>query len=116
MQYVMITGPTVMIPGPRYAAPNRIVMLNNKLPLWYQIAQSLRSEIVGMRGKSSLRLPTEEQIAKRYGVSIITVRQALRTLEEEGLISRKRRFGTFVNPDALSHRPLRLLGALETVF
>ena len=91
-------------------------MLNNKLPLWYQIAQSLRSEIVGMRGKSSLRLPTEEQIAKRYGVSIITVRQALKTLEEEGLISRKRRLGTFVNPDALSHRPLKLLGALETVF
>ena len=92
------------------SAANRIVMLNHKLPFWYQIAQSLRSEIVGMRGKSSLRLPTEEQMAERYGVSIITVRQALRTLEEEGLISRKRRLGTFINPAALSHRPLKPRG------
>jgi GntR family transcriptional regulator len=91
-------------------------MLNNKLPLWYQIAQSLRSGIMGWRSPNSLRLPTETQIAQQYGVSIITVRQALKHLEDEGLIIRRRRLGTFVNPKALTHRPFKLLGGIEAVF
>jgi GntR family transcriptional regulator len=91
-------------------------MLNNNLPLWYQISQSLRSEIMTRRRDSSLRLPTEIQLAQQYGVSIITVRRALKSLEDEGLISRQRRNGTFINPEALRSRPLKLLGAVEAVF
>ncbi len=43
-------------------------------------------------------LPTEEQLARRYGVSRVTVRQALGVLERAGLLSRQRGRGTIVSP------------------
>jgi GntR family transcriptional regulator len=91
-------------------------VLNRKLPLWYQVAQSLRSEILGRAASEPYRLATEAELSKQYGVSLITLRQALKSIEEEGLISRHRRRGTFVNPQASPRRPLQLLGSIESVF
>jgi GntR family transcriptional regulator len=91
-------------------------VLNQKLPLWYQITQSLRAEIFARAPDAPTRLPTEAEIAEQYGVSIITVRQALKAIEDEGLISRHRRLGTFIVPQAIPRRSLMLLGTLETVF
>lgn len=91
-------------------------MLNRKLPLWYQIAQSLRVDILNRRAADDRRLPTEAALAKQYGVSLITLRQALRAIEDEGLITRQRRKGTFVRPEAFAQPPLKLLGSVESVF
>lgn len=88
-------------------------MLNRKLPLWYQVEQSLRSEIVTRQFAKTGRLPTEVQLAKRYGVSVITVREALRCLEEDGMIVRRRRFGTFVRPEVNDYHELKVLGSVE---
>ncbi len=85
------------------------------LPLWYQLAQSLRAAIVALERDGDLRLPTEVQLARHYEVSLTTVRQALSSLAAEGLISRHRRRGTFVNADALRTRPLRVLGSADAV-
>ena len=90
-------------------------MLNRKLPLWYQVEQSLRSEILTRQFAKTDRLPTEVQLAKRYGVSLITVREALKSLEADGMISRRRRFGTFVRPEVYEHHELKVLGSIETV-
>ncbi|HEY0296332.1 MAG TPA: GntR family transcriptional regulator [Bordetella sp.] len=59
------------------------------------------------------KLPTEEQLGKRFSVSRLTVRQALHTLEEEGIIARRPGVGTW-----LSRRPdtpvdNRLTGPIE---
>ncbi|MGP4114608.1 GntR family transcriptional regulator [Streptomyces sp. 4N509B] len=98
---------TVFAPDP--LEPNR------KLPLWYQVSQSLRASILGRAPQASLRLPTEEQLAAHYGVSVLTMRQALKELEVEGLITRHRRRGTFIAPDAASATPMRLLGSVDAV-
>ncbi|MFE9137444.1 GntR family transcriptional regulator [Streptomyces sp. MSC1_001] len=95
-------------------APDSLV-LNRKLPLWYQVSQSLRASILGRTPDASLRLPTEEQLAAHYGVSVLTMRQALKELEEEGLISRHRRRGTFIEPGARRSTPRRLLGSIDAV-
>jgi GntR family transcriptional regulator len=89
--------------------------LNRKLPLWYQVSQSLRASILGRPPGAPLRLPTEERLAEHYGVSVLTMRQALKELETEGLISRHRRRGTFIEPDACRARPVRLLGSVDTI-
>ncbi|GGO44699.1 GntR family transcriptional regulator [Streptomyces daqingensis] len=89
--------------------------LNRKLPLWYQVSQSLRASILGRPPEAPLRLPTEERLAQHYGVSVLTMRQALKELENEGLISRHRRRGTFIEPDARRSRPVRLLGSVDTI-
>ncbi|WP_327237317.1 GntR family transcriptional regulator [Streptomyces sp. NBC_01317] len=95
-------------------APDSLV-LNRKLPLWYQVSQSLRASILGRRPDDPLRLPTEEQLAGHYGVSVLTMRQALKELEEEGLISRHRRRGTFIEPGARRGAPRRLLGSIDAI-
>lgn len=95
-------------------APDSIV-LNRKLPLWYQVSQSLRASILGRSPHDPLRLPTEEQLAGHYGVSVLTMRQALKELEDEGLITRHRRRGTFIEPDARRGAPVRLLGSVDAI-
>ncbi|OEV03198.1 GntR family transcriptional regulator [Streptomyces oceani] len=89
--------------------------LNRKLPLWYQVSQSLRASILGRAPDAPLRLPTEEQLARHYGVSVLTMRQALKELETEGLISRYRRRGTFIAAHAHRERTVRLLGSVDTI-
>jgi GntR family transcriptional regulator len=95
-------------------APDSIV-LNRKLPLWYQVSQSLRASILGSSPQDPLRLPTEEQLAGHYGVSVLTMRQALKELEDEGLITRHRRRGTFIEPSAQRGAPVRLLGSVDAI-
>ncbi|WP_046733515.1 GntR family transcriptional regulator [Streptomyces humi] len=95
-------------------APDSIV-LNRKLPLWYQVSQSLRASILGRSPRDPLRLPTEERLAEHYGVSVLTMRQALKELEDEGLISRHRRRGTFIEPDVRRGAPVRLLGSVDAI-
>ncbi|WEO98347.1 GntR family transcriptional regulator [Streptomyces sp. FXJ1.172] len=95
-------------------APDSIV-LNRKLPLWYQVSQSLRASILGRSTEDPLRLPTEEQLAEHYGVSVLTMRQALKELEDEGLISRHRRRGTFIEPGVRRGAPVRLLGSVDAI-
>ncbi|UZJ32087.1 GntR family transcriptional regulator [Streptomyces endophytica] len=95
-------------------APDSLA-LNRKLPLWYQVSQSLRASILGRSPDAPLRLPTEDALAAHYGVSVLTMRQALKELEAEGLISRHRRRGTFIEPGARRGAPVRLLGSVDAI-
>jgi GntR family transcriptional regulator len=47
------------------------------------------------------RLPPEETLAENLGVSRGTLRAALQSLSSEGLVSRRRRHGTYVNEHVL---------------
>ncbi|WTL50971.1 GntR family transcriptional regulator [Streptomyces sp. NBC_01497] len=91
------------------------MVLNRKLPLWYQVSQSLRASILGRHPGDPLRLPTEERLAEHYGVGVLTMRQALKELVGEGLISRHRRHGTFIEPGSRRSAPRRLLGSVDAV-
>ena len=88
-------------------------VFNRNLPLWYQLSQMLRSEILGGQLAAGDRVPPEVELARRHGVSVVTVRQALRALDEEGLILRQRGRGTFVTPGPHHHKELRLMGRLR---
>lgn len=63
------------------------------------------------------RLPPEAALARRLGVSRATVRAALQTLADDGLVSRRRRHGTVINERTLrGELPLnRLVSFLELV-
>lgn len=47
------------------------------------------------------RLPPEERLAREMGVSRATIRAALQSLAEDGIVTRRRRHGTVVNEAAL---------------
>ncbi|MFF4157713.1 GntR family transcriptional regulator [Streptomyces sp. NPDC001678] len=109
-----MTPPVRTAGAPVTFAPDSLA-LNRKLPLWYQVSQSLRASILGRRPDDPLRLPTEDALAAHYGVSVLTMRQALKELEAEGLITRHRRRGTFIEPSARRGSPVRLLGSVDTI-
>jgi GntR family transcriptional regulator len=89
-------------------------MLKEKaIPLYYQLETILRRRIVQGEFSSQVPIPSEETLCREYDVSRITVRQALASLEEEGLIIRRRGKGTFVVEKAVSLDPPRFTGFME---
>jgi GntR family transcriptional regulator, transcriptional repressor for pyruvate dehydrogenase complex len=64
-----------------------------------QIARQIRQAIVEGRLRADDRLPGEEELAERYGVSRPTIREALKRLAAQNLIRSRRgpAGGTFVN-------------------
>ncbi len=73
---------------------------------YWVIAEALEEQMLGM-GPNSL-LPAEQQLARRFQVSRVTVRRALSCLEQKGLLSRERGRGTIVNPPKITRHLLPL--------
>lgn len=75
-----------------------------RLPIYHQIALSVQRRIASGEWGVGDRLPSEMGLAEVYGVSRVTVRQALSVLEKDGIVERKRPSGTFVTrlPDKLT--------------
>lgn len=72
-----------------------------------QVADNIRAAILEGRLKIDERLPTEEELARRFGISRPTVREALKRLAAQNLIQSRRgpTGGTFVmrpDPEGLS--------------
>lgn len=68
------------------------------IPLYLQVARTLKEDILsGVYVVGSL-LPTEDRLCERFSVSRYTVREALRLLREEGLVSSRQGAGTVVIP------------------
>lgn len=81
-----------------------------KRSLSSDVKKALRKYICSMSPDESIKLPSEEDIAKNYGVSRVTIRRALDELEQEGLIIRIHGRGTFVNRAALQMKVNLLVG------
>ncbi len=57
-------------------------------PIYRQLAERLSRDIIEGRLRPGERLPTEAEFGELYGVSRITIRQALALLAHEGLVER----------------------------
>jgi GntR family transcriptional regulator len=66
------------------------------VPLWFQIAERLRSAIAAGEFRPGDSLPSEAELNAIFGVSRTTVRAALGRLKHEGLISRHAGRGSHV--------------------
>lgn len=74
----------------------RVARPFSPIPLYFQIASALEAAIVGGEYAVGEHLPSEKELAKRFGVSLITVRGAMASLVEKGLVERHRGIGTVV--------------------
>lgn len=70
--------------------------LESPVPLYQQMSDILRREIESKGLAPGTRLPTEKEFAKRFGVSLITVRGCVGELVREGMLARRQGRGTFV--------------------
>jgi GntR family transcriptional regulator len=66
------------------------------LPLYHQLAEELLAQIHAGSYGAGAKLPSEHELAERYGVGRPTVRQATDVLVQRGLLTRRRGSGTFV--------------------
>jgi GntR family transcriptional regulator len=77
--------------------PDATIDRDSPVPFYFQLSELLEHEIVSGRWETGLRLPSELDLCSHFGVSRTTLRQALGRLEQEGLVSRHKGRGTFVD-------------------
>lgn len=65
--------------------------------IYRHIAYELESELRQMRLEGKTRLPTEEELCKKYSCSRQTVRSALELLAQKGLITKKHGSGSYIS-------------------
>ena len=80
------------------------------LPLFARVESSLRRDILEKRLGPGAKLPSEAELEAAFGVSRITVRQALAALHADGLIEKVNGKGSFVTRPADAPRLGSLAG------
>jgi GntR family transcriptional regulator len=83
------------------------------VPLYHQLKQVLQSDMEQGIYKPGERLPSEPELVREYGVSRITVRQALDELEAEGRVVRRHGKGTYVAEPRIEQELVRLTDFVE---
>ncbi|MCC2592926.1 GntR family transcriptional regulator [Tessaracoccus sp. OS52] len=90
-------------------SPQRISFnRDDGLPKYVAIARALALAITEQELQPGATLPSQKELAESFGVTIMTVRQALQTLTEQGLVSTEQGKGTYVRmqPYRLAMGPL----------
>lgn len=85
------------------------------LPLYAQIKETLREQIIEGTYRQHERIPSESDLMSSYGVSRITVRQALSDLENEQLIFKVPGKGAFVSRPEPFQQLAKLQGFAEAM-
>jgi GntR family transcriptional regulator len=80
-------GPAITYPGGQNAA--------DRQPKYLRIHSNLRERITSGQWPAGSPLPSQRDLADEFGVSIMTLRQALQLLTDEGLIQTRHGSGTF---------------------
>ncbi len=86
------------------------------LPLYYQVADEIRNGILIGNWNVGNQLPTEEDLAKEYGVSRQTIRNAKEILAKEGFINSVRGSGCYVNSQETWKTVLPTVENLNDIF
>ncbi len=81
---------------------------HSRVPRYHRIAEALRERIRAGELAAGARLDNQRQLAKSFGVTLMTLRQALELLEREHLITRRHGLGTFVAAPSIDYDILQL--------
>jgi GntR family transcriptional regulator len=84
-------------------------------PLFAQLRDALRADIVGGGLAPGDRLPSESALIARFGVSRITVRQAIAALQSDGLVQTVNGKGSYVTRPGRGEGRGPLVGVLEAM-
>ena len=97
------------------------LLQNSGVPIYQQIAEQLKEDILAGRMKEGEYLPSIRGLAKDLKISVITTMKAYEQLEAEGLVTAAQGKGFYVNAqdsEMLKEQHLRkveesLLGAIQ---
>lgn len=82
---------------------------SSHIPLYSRIRDELRAHILAGHSRPHDKMPSESELITKYGVSRITVRQALSELKKEGLLFKVAGKGSYVS----KIKPFQGLGRLQ---
>lgn len=82
-------------------------------PMYRQIADALREKINAGELKPGDALPTESTLQEAFGVSRVTIRQALKLLTEEQIIESIQGSGSYVKEERVNYDIYQLTGFYE---
>ena len=91
------------------------IIRGGREPLYRQLAALLRAEIEPGRLRPGDQLPSEPELASRFGMARMTARQAIDALVEEGVLVRHRGRGTFVAEPRMAYPPATLVSFSRTM-
>lgn len=69
---------------------------NSPIPVYYQLKEAIKKKIADGIWKVGQCIDSERELSETYGVSRMTIRQALGELVQEGILIREKGKGTFV--------------------
>jgi len=87
--------------------------LNNRLPLYAQVEHVIISRISNGSLPPGTRLPSEDSLVQEYAVSRTTIRAAIQSLVQRGLVEIRRGKGTFVTHPKITQELTELTGFVE---
>jgi len=87
------------------------VVARNGIPAYQRIQGTIRKIIDAGDLRPGDAVPSERELARIHAVSLMTARHALATLEQEGVVERRRGVGTFVSTPKIHFN--KLMGFTE---
>lgn len=87
--------------------------MNNSTPLYRQIANKIREEIIHSNLAKGEAIPSEHKLAEKYKVSRVTIRQAIDILVKEDILYKIQGSGTYVKTNRIEHYIYKLQGFTE---
>jgi GntR family transcriptional regulator, phosphonate transport system regulatory protein len=72
-------------------------------PLWKQLEHTLLRDIQGGRFDDAGRLPSEHELAERFGVNRHTARQAIAGLVQRGIVFKRKGGGSYLVPGTIDY-------------
>lgn len=84
------------------ANSQKTIDFDSHIPYYIQLIEALKEKISLGEWKVGDQLPSEPELCEIYGVSRTVIRQALREIELEGLITRRKGKGTFIAEPKIS--------------
>jgi len=88
-------------------------MSSTHLPLYAQVENVIMGRISDGSLPAGSRLPSEDSLVQEYGVSRTTIRAAIQSLVQRGLVEIRRGKGTFVTQPKMTQELTELTGFVE---
>jgi GntR family transcriptional regulator, N-acetylglucosamine utilization regulator len=105
-QRAALYGIFAVVVNDNLPAMHPVTLSRKPLPLYHQLKELVSEKIESGEWGPGYRLPTESELTAQFGVSRVTVRQALQLLANQGLVERKQGLGTFVARPKVAHNLL----------
>src|ERR1700744_5462298 len=88
---------------------------NSRLPLYAQIENVIIDRISNGSLPPGTRLPSEDSLVQEYAVSRTTIRAAIQSLVQRGLVEIRRGKGTFVTQPKIMQELTEATGFVEDI-